>query len=303
MGYSDGLHNRDIKLKGLPASRGVAVGNVLRLDEKGRHQFYYIEVPASGVRAEIKRMREAFVEARAQLKEIKERLTKALGSQHAYILDVHLLMLEDKKLLAELEREIKSRRVSAEWAIREVADRIAAVYRQVKDPYLRERASDIEDVAIRLLTILSGHAKFELSSLDQDVIIVAEDIWPSTVAELDFKRVLAFATDAGGLTSHSAIIARAVGLPAVVGLHDITRRIRTGEMMAVDGSAGEVVLRPTRTVIQAYFKKRADEARIQAGWGAKAHEPAVTIDGHRIMMRANVELASEVESQIGRAHV
>ena len=296
MGYSDGLHNRDIRLKGLPASRGVAVGNVLRLDEKGRHQFYYIEIPPGGVRAEIKRLRDCFSEARAQLNEIKERLTKELGSQQAYILDVHLLMLEDKKLLAELEREIRNRKISAEWAVREVADRIAAVYRQVKDPYLRERASDIEDVAIRLLTILSGHARFEFSKLDQDVIIVAEDIWPSTVAELDFKRVLAFATDAGGLTSHSAIIARAVGLPAVVGLHDITRRVRTGEMMAVDGSAGEVILRPTRTVIQAFVKKRAEEARVRSRWGARAHEPAVTTDGHRIMMRANVELASEVES-------
>jgi len=296
MGYSDDLPNRDIWVKGLPASRGVAVGNVLRLDESGRHQFYYIEVPTSGVRSEIKRMREAFVEARAQLNEIKQRLSKELGSQQAYILDVHLLMLEDKKLLAELERHIRKRKISAEWAVREVADRIAGVYRQVKDPYLRERASDIEDVAIRLLTILSGHAKFELSQLDQDVIIVAEDLWPSTVAELDFKRVLAFATDAGGLTSHSAIIARAVGLPAVVGLHDITRRVRTGEMMAVDGSAGQVVLRPTRGVIQAFVKKRAEEARIQSRWGARAHEPAVTTDGQRITMRANVELASEVDS-------
>src|SRR5262249_60479843 len=185
IGYSRCEESRDIKLKGPAASRGVVVGNVLRLDERGRHQFYYIEVQASGVRSEIKRMRTAFSEARAQLNEIKKRMTKELGSQHAYILDVHLLMLEDKKLLAELEREIRSRRISAEWAVREVADRIAAVYRQVKDPYLRERASDIEDVAIRLLTVLSGHAKFELSQLDQDVIIVAEDIWPSTVAELD----------------------------------------------------------------------------------------------------------------------
>src|SRR5262249_17684145 len=139
MGYSDDLPNRDIWVKGLPASRGVAVGNVLRLDESGRHQFYYIEVPTSGVRSEIKRMREAFVEARAQLNEIKKRLTKELGSQQAYILDVHLLMLEDKKLLAELERHIRKRKISAEWAVREVADRIAGVYRQVKDPYLRER--------------------------------------------------------------------------------------------------------------------------------------------------------------------
>jgi len=296
MDYSSSLHNRDVKLKGLSASRGVAVGHVLRLDERGRHQFYYIEVAASAVRTEIKRLREAFGEARAQLNEIKDRLTKALGSQQAYILDVHLLMLEDRKLLAELEHEIRIRKISAEWAVRDVADRIAAVYRQVKDPYLRERASDIEDVALRLLTILSGHAKFDLSKLDQEVIIVAEDIWPSTVAELDFKRVLAFATDAGGLTSHSAIIARAVGLPAVVGLHDITRRVRTGEVMAVDGAAGEVVLRPTKAVIQVFLKKRAEEARVQSRWGAKAREPAVTTDGQRITMRANVELASEVDS-------
>jgi phosphotransferase system enzyme I (PtsI) len=296
MDYSDSLHHRDSKLKGLPASRGIAVGHVLRLDEKGRHQFYYIEIPASGVRTEIKRLRQAFAEARAQLNEIRARLTKELGSQQAYILDVHLLMLEDKKLLAELEREIRSRKISAEWAVREVADRIAGVYRQVKDPYLKERASDIEDVAIRLLTILSGHAKFDLSKLDQEVIIVAEDIWPSTVAELDFKRVLAFATDAGGLTSHSAIIARAVGLPAVVGLHDVTRRVRTGEVMAVDGGAGEVVLRPTRAVIQVFLKKRADDAKIQSRWGERAHEPAITTDGQRIMMRANVELESEVDS-------
>jgi phosphotransferase system enzyme I (PtsI) len=296
MVYSKEGQTRDAKLRGLPASPGVAVGRVLRLDERGRRHFYYIEVSPAGVKAEARRLRRAFAEARARLKEIKARLTQDLGYQHAYILDAHLLMLEDRKLLAEIEREIKNRRISAEWAVRDVADRIASAYKQVQDPYLRERASDIEDITTRLLTVLSGHTTFHLSNLDKDVIIVAEDIWPSTVAELDFKHVLAFATDSGGLTSHSAIIARAVGLPAVVGVRDLTRRVRTGDVMAVDGGTGEIVIRPSTAVIRQFLKKRDREADQQARIITQKAEPAVTLDGQLITLRANVELSSEVES-------
>src|SRR5580704_4390504 len=282
MVYSRGNQIRDARLMGLPASRGIAVGRVLRLDERGRRHFYYIEVSQTGVKAEIRRLRRAFAEARTRLKEIKARLTRDLGYQHAYILDAHLLMLEDKKLVAELEREIRDRRISAEWAVRDVADRIASAYKQVQDPYLRERASDIEDITTRLLTVLSGHTTFHLSNLDKDVIIVADDIWPSTVAELDFKHVLAFATDSGGLTSHSAIIARAVGLPAVVGVRDLTRRVRTGDVMAVDGGTGEIVIRPSTAVIRQYLKKRGREADQQARITTQKSEPAVTLDGQLI---------------------
>ncbi|HEY6331433.1 MAG TPA: phosphoenolpyruvate--protein phosphotransferase [Blastocatellia bacterium] len=296
MDYSKAGQTRDVRLKGLPASSGIAVGRVLRLDERGRRHFYYIQVSQAGVRAEIRRLKRAFAEARTRLKEIKARLTSDLGYQHAYILDAHLLMLEDKKLVAELEREIRDRRISAEWAVRDVADRIASAYKQVQDPYLRERASDIEDITTRLLTVLSGHQTFNLSNLDKDVIIVADDIWASTVAELDLKHVLAFATDSGGLTSHSAIIARAVGLPAVVGVHDITRRVRTGDLVAVDGSSGQIVVRPTKPVIRQYLERRREEEGRQVQWVRENQEPAVTLDGQRITLRANVELSSEIES-------
>jgi phosphotransferase system enzyme I (PtsI) len=296
MVYSRGNQIRDARLMGLPASRGIAVGRVLRLDERGRRHFYYIQVSQTGVKAEIRRLRRAFAEARTRLKEIKARLTRDLGYQHAYILDAHLLMLEDKKLVAELEREIRDRRISAEWAVRDVADRIASAYKQVQDPYLRERASDIEDITTRLLTVLSGHQTFHLSSLDKDVIIVADDIWPSTVAELDFKHVLAFVTDSGGLTSHSAIIARAVGLPAVVGVHDITRRVRTGDLMVVDGGTGQIVLSPSKPTMRQYLKRQAEDAGRRGQFVNERSEPAVTMDGQRITLRANVELSSEVES-------
>jgi phosphotransferase system enzyme I (PtsI) len=288
--------SRDVRLQGLAASPGVAIGRALRLDERGRHQFYYVKVPATRVRAEINRLRNAFEEARSQLEEIKGRLARELGYQHSYILDAHLLMLEDKKLLTELEQEIKQSRVNAEWAVRAVTDRVMNAYKQVKDPYLRDRASDLEDVASRLLSVLSGHAKFDLSKVDEDVIIVAENIWPSTVAELDFNRVLGFATDAGGMTSHSAIIARALSIPAVVGLHDVTRRVKSGDAIAIDGRAGEVILRPTRPVIRAFVQKRGREAQGGKRAPAQPTAPAETTDGVRITLRANVELPAEIDS-------
>jgi phosphotransferase system enzyme I (PtsI) len=183
-------------------------------------------------------------------------------------------MLEDARLIEELEQDIRNRRVNAEWAVRSVTDRAINAYKQVNDLYLRERTSDLEDVATRLLTILSGHDKFDLSKLDQDVIIVAKNIWPSTVAELDFKRVLGFATNSGGLTSHSAIIARSLGIPAVVGLHDVTRLAKTGNIIIIDGSEGCVILRPTTPVSSLYVAKRTRDARHRARPGAEIAQAA-----------------------------
>ncbi|HXG93924.1 MAG TPA: phosphoenolpyruvate--protein phosphotransferase [Blastocatellia bacterium] len=291
---SSSASSRDVKLRGVAAAPGIAVGHALRLDERGKHQFYYISISPAQVRTEIRRLHEAFDDARAQLNEIKVRLARELGYEHSFILDAHLMMLEDKRLLSELEQEIRTRRVNAEWAVRTVTDRAINAYKHVNDPYLRERTSDLEDVATRLLTTLSGRNQFDLSDLEQDVIIVAKDIWPSTVAELDFNHVLGFATNAGGPTSHTAIIARALGIPAVVGLHDITRRVKTGSQLIIDGAAGEVLLRPTKATARAYIERRDAERRKRPT--AKASEAAETKDGVRITMKANVELPNEIES-------
>ena len=293
MASSNNRRLRDVKLQGLAASPGVAVGRVLRLDERGRHQFYYYTVPASQVGREVSRLLGAFAEARAQLEEIKSRVARELGYEHSYILDAHLMMLEDRGLPVEVEQEIRTRKINAEWALRDVTDRVINAYKQVSDVYLRERASDIEDVAGRLLTILSGRTEFEVSTLDKDVVLVAKDIWPSTIAEFNFNHVLGFATDAGGMTSHAAIIARALRVPAVVGLHDVTRHVRSGDAIAIDGAAGEVTLRPTKAVIRSYVEKRDAQRRLRP---AAPSEPAETLDGVRITLRANVELSGEIES-------
>jgi len=286
---------RDLRLRGVGASPGVAVGSVLRLDERGRYQFYYLDVSPAQVRREARRLHEAFEQARTEIQEIKARLTRELGYEHSFILDAHLLMLEDERLMAEIDNEIRTRRVNAEWAVRSVIDRVEEAYRQVNDTYLRERTSDLEDVATRLLTILSGRDKFDLSALEENVILVAKDIWPSTVAELDFNHVLGFATNSGGITSHAAIIARALGIPAVVGLHDVTRRARTGTAMIIDGQAGEVILRPNKTLAREYARRqKQDRARLARV--IQPTEAAETLDGVRITLRANVELPTEIES-------
>jgi phosphotransferase system enzyme I (PtsI) len=283
-----------LRLQGIAASPGIATGRALRLDERGRHQFYFIEVSVSQIRKELLRLKEALEQSRAQLQDIKVRLAAELGYEHSYILDAHLLMVEDERMFAEVEHEIRSRRINAEWAVRTVIDRAISIYKQVDDAYLRERTSDLEDVATRLLTNLSGHDRFDLSQLDEDVIIVARNIWPSTVAELDFKHVLGFATSSGGLTSHSAIIARALGIPAVVGIQDLTRRVRTGNPIVIDGSEGLVILKPAKATIARYREKRT--AAQPASGLAGASEPAITLDGVRIALRGNVELTAEIDS-------
>src|SRR5205085_1956803 len=201
---------RDVRLRGVGASPGVAVGSVLRLDERGRHQFYYLDVSPAQVRREARRLHEAFEQARAELQEIKARLTRELGYEHSFILD-------------------------------------------------------------------------------------AKDIWPSTVAELDFNRVLGFATNSGGITSHAAIIARALGVPAVVGLHDVTRRARTGTAIIIDGAAGEVILRPNKTLAREYARRQKQDHARQARV-IKPTEAAETLDGVRITLRANVELPTEIDT-------
>ena len=288
--------SRDVKLPGVAASPGVAVGRALRLDERGKHQFYYTAISTTQVRREARRLRDAFSEARAQLQEIQNRLETELRSGHSYILDAHLMILADDRFQGDIRREIRDRLINAEWAVRSVTDRLVAAYRQVQDSYLRERSTDIEDIALRLLASLSGHTEFNLSDLTEDVIIIAEDVLPSTVAELNFNRVLGFATDAGGIASHSAIIARALNIPAVVGLHNLTRQVRTGDALIIDGGAGEALLRPTKPVIRQYLRKREYEARLHRQTRVVSPEPAQTLDGTRITLRANVELPNEIRS-------
>jgi phosphotransferase system enzyme I (PtsI) len=266
---------------------------VLRIHNGARH-IYRATLEESDVEREARRWRAAVRLARRQLLKIKERAQQALGAEHAYIFDAHLLMLEDKKLLDDVESYIRLERANAEWAVKVVGDRILAVYAEIKDDYLRERGSDIEDVMQRILVALSGEGP-GYRKLTEDAVIVSEDLLPSAVAELDFKYARAIATDAGGWTSHTAIIARGLGIPAVVGLREFYRRARTGDPVIVDAFAGEVILHPEQETIEHYKALSADARRAGLAVAESASGPLRTEDGVDVIIRANLELPAEFE--------
>jgi phosphotransferase system enzyme I (PtsI) len=281
--------------RGVAVSEGLAAGRVLRLRGGTPQSIYRATLERSDVRREVQRFQAAVELSRRQLLTIKERAERILGAEHAYIFDAHLLMLEDRKLLDEVEDYIRHERANAEWAVRVAADRLLAVYEEIKDDYLRERSSDIEDVARRLLVALSGEPRAR--KLSGDVIIVAEELLPSAAAELDFTHVRGVATDAGGWTSHTAIIARGLGIPAVVGLRELYRQARTGDEIIVDALRGEVILHPApRTAARCQEEMAEARPRQRSALeAARSTEPPRTQDGVEVVLRANVELPAEYE--------
>lgn len=283
---------RESLWRGVAVSEGVVTGRVLRVHVGGRQSVYRATLEEGEVGREVRRFRAAVRLARRQLLAIKRRAEALLGAEHAYIFDAHLLMLEDRKLLDEVEEFIRAERANAEWAVKVAADRLLAVYAEVKDEYLRGRSSDIEDVTNRLLVALAGETSPR--RITDDAVIVAEELLPSAAAELDFSHVRAIVSDAGGWTSHTAIIARGLGIPAVVGLRDLYRHARTGDAIAVDALRGEVVLHPSDSLIEK-FRTAAAEFPTRAAGGEDRRDPLRTRDGVCLALRANVELPAEYE--------
>ena len=284
---------RELRWRGVAVSEGLATGRVLRVHTGARHNIYRATLEADDLKREVRRFHAAVRLSRRQLLAIKGRAEELLGAEHAYIFDAHLLMLEDRKLLDEVEDYIRREHANAEWAVKVASDKLLAVYSEIKDDYLRERSSDIEDVTRRLLVALSGEG--QAHRLTEDAIIVAEELLPSAAAELDFSHVRAIASDAGGWTSHTAIIARGIGIPAIVGLRELYRHARTGDMIVVDAERGEVVLHPATETINHYKAARKLLHADAQAMATDGHQPLCTSDGVEIILRANVELPVEYE--------
>ena len=284
---------QEIRFKGLGVSEGVVIGHVLRMHDTTEHVYHWRIEPA-GVEAECRRFRAAVNLAKQQVIAIKQQAEIRLGKEHAYIFDAHQLMLEDEKLTSDIEKEISDKKANAEWAVKVVGDRLLSLYSEIKDEYLRERGSDIEDVMQRLIMALGGGDQ-ERPPLSEDAVIVSQDLLPSAVAELDLEHARALATDTGGWTSHTAILARGIGIPAVVGLRDFYRRAKTGDRIIVDSSRHEVILHPSLTTIQDYRSKTTTRAHGPSSVDSGEDTPVTTLDGVEITLRANVELPSEFE--------
>jgi phosphoenolpyruvate-protein phosphotransferase (PTS system enzyme I) len=285
-----------VNLPGIGVSPGVAVGPALVL-EREAVALFRLRVPPEGVGSEVERLQRAVEASRAQLQAVRARLAREVGGAPVYIFEAHLLMLDDPLLVPRALAAVREEHVNAEWALRRVSDQLHEMFEELPDPYLRERTTDLDDVLGRILLNLNGTADApSLAHLPGPVVLVATDLSPSEAAELDWKQVLAVATDAGSATHHAAILARSFGIPAVVGLQNATRRVPPGALVVVDGSRGEVVVEPSGDALVLF---RAEEERNRVA-SVRARDtrlpPSVTLDGVPVLLQANAEFLGDADS-------
>ena len=285
-------------LRGIAVSDGVCRGKILVL-HRARHIIAQRQISADEVAGETGRFEKALVQTRQQILEVQRKVVENLGAKEADIFEAHLLMLEDHALVGEVIRLIKEEKVNAEHAFHTVAERYSEALLTANDEYLRERAADMRDLTSRVLdNLLEVKDAFDLHHIAEPCILVSHDLSPSTTAQLNKKFVLGFATDIGGKTSHTAIMARSLGIPAIVGLQLATQELDSGDYALLDGYSGTIIVNPTDQTLFAYGQL----AKIKASLDEKLREirdqPAVTLDGKSIHLSANIEDQNDIESVI-----
>jgi phosphotransferase system enzyme I (PtsI) len=279
--------------RGIPVSTGVCRGKLLVLD-RVRPSIARRPVPETQLADEVNRLERALVQTRHQILEVQHRVSQAMGAEEGSIFDAHLLVLEDRTLLDEVVRVIQEEKVNAEFAFHSVAERYAATLAAIEDDYLRERATDMRDVTTRVLSNLLGmEEQLDLRHLKEPCIIISHDLTPSNTAQLDKRNVLGFATDVGSKTSHTAIMARSLRIPAVVGLKDASAQLQTGQYALLDGFTGALIINPTEQTLFQYGQVIRKQVTLQEKLRDIQLQPAVTLDGHRVALSANIENPSD----------
>ncbi|HSP06580.1 MAG TPA: phosphoenolpyruvate--protein phosphotransferase, partial [Acidobacteriota bacterium] len=283
--------------KGTPVSPGIGIGQCLLL-EKQDLEVFRVDLEESQVEEELQRFRSALERTRSQLQGLKEQLNARLGEGHSYIMDVQIMMLDDELLLGSTEGIIRNEKVNAEWALNETAHRLTSIFHNMKDKYLQERVDDVEDVIGRVQANLSQMDVTQIAEVEEDVVILCYQLTPSNVVEIENTRAVGFITELGGKTSHTAIIARAQGTPAVTGIDNVGAMAKAGQVMIVDGFEGIVIVEPTQTQIREYQnKKRYYEEHASLLISLK-ERPAITKDGRKLTIQANIEMPEELDTAL-----
>ncbi len=282
--------------RGIPVSAGVCRGKVLVLHQ-ARHVIARRRIADTELAGEIKRFEQALVRTRQQMVEIQRRVIQNTGASEGDIFDAHMLMLEDRVVIDEVIRMIQEQKSNADFAFHTVTDRYIAAMAREEDEFFRERVDVLRDTSGRVLdNLLEVKDSFDLKRLNEPCILVGHDLSPSMTAQLDRKYVLGFATDIGGKTSHTAILARSLDIPAIVGAQTLSEELETGDYALLDGYNGTVIVNPTDQTLFEYGQL----AQIQASLNEKLREiqnqPAVTLDGKTIHLSANIEDQHDIES-------
>jgi phosphotransferase system enzyme I (PtsI) len=282
--------------RGIGVSAGVCRGKILVL-HRSRHVITKREVPENEIAKEVQRFEQSLAQTRKQISDIQHKVVKNMGAKEGDIFDAHLLMLEDRVLVEEVIKLIREQKANAEFAFHTVAERYIEALANIDDQYLRERAADMRDLNGRVLdNLLEVRDAVDLRHLAEPCILVGHDLSPSTTAQLDKKFVLGFATDIGGQTSHTAIMARSLGIPAVVGLQDISEELESGDYVLLDGYNGTVIFNPTDQTLFEYGQLAKIKASLEEKLREIKGQPAVTLDGKNIHLSANIERQDDVEA-------
>lgn len=288
---------RENTRQGIGVSPGVATGSALVL-ERRRAAVSERTLGSAQVAAELDRLAEAVERARGELEELSARTDKALGAGVAQIFDAQILLLEDPMFVGAVESRVRERRQSAEWAVRQEGRDLSNRLSSISDVYLRERGTDVDDLTERLLRALLGEQGHRLDQLTEPIVLFAHDLTPSETAQLDTDMVLGFATDVGSRTSHTAIVARSLGIPAVVGLHDLTSALQSGDAVVIDGDAGIIVVHPLEEDVEDHRVRDRLRASRAQGYFSNRELPATTRDGFHVSVLANIESAKDAESVV-----
>ncbi|MEE8359920.1 MAG: phosphoenolpyruvate--protein phosphotransferase, partial [Candidatus Omnitrophota bacterium] len=289
------MTKKSIKLKGIPAAPGVIIGKAYLVDSE-EISVRKRKIKGDDIPKEVSRFREALSKTKVDILKIKEKISKEMGLEHGEIFSAHLLVLEDIMFIDEVLMRLKKEKYCVEYVFLDVLKKYVTAFSKMDDEYLKERISDITDVGKRVLKNLIGAKTRTLSNLTKPVIVIAYDLSPSDTATMHKKNVIGFATDIGGRTSHTAIMAKSLEIPAVVGLEEATRSVKNGDTLIVDGIHGVLIINPNKATIKRYQADREKFEKFEKDLTFLKDLPSETKDGHRVVLSANIELPEEIPS-------
>ncbi len=295
---SNAANKRERVFRGIGVSPGVIRGRIVVMDHDHNEEPARQHIPTDKHSAELDRLQSALAETRREISEIQRQVQDNLGASESAIFDAHLLVLEDSTLIREVKRFVETENVNIDYAFHEVAEKYAHALGTVEDEYLRERSADIRDVTSRVLNHLTGHSHQDLSHITEPYILVGHDLTPSQTASLDRELAQGFATDVGGKTSHTAIMAGSLRIPAVVGLKNASENVVTGDYVLLDGFNGVLVVNPSDQTLFEYGQLEKEQEDLQLKLAEIKNSRAITLDGHEIMLSANVEQISDTAAVV-----
>lgn len=282
-------------INGINASPGIAIAYIYRLENQ---EFNIEKREINDTEHEMERFKNAIKQAKKEIEEIREQTKLTISVEEASIFDAHLLVLEDPELFESVSKKIEIERLNAEYATSLIADQLVSLFESMDNEYMKERAADIRDVTKRLISILLHIQLPKLGLLSEEVIIVAEDLTPSDTAQLNRQYVKGFVTSVGGRTSHSSIMARSLGIPAVVGTKNIMEHVADGTLLIVDGLDGKVIINPSEDLVQQYHEKKNKYELENRELKKLINTNTITTDGYSIELAANIGTPDDIQSVI-----